>query len=124
MVLSASSDRPRRQLARSIRSLGLAAIVALSVVTSPGWATARQQACTFATSSNGFGPGIVIQNRRRVSCTRAKGIVRDYIRRVHAHYERDHVVDGFYIRLTRDGQWVANRPGDHARFTWRNYGEV
>jgi hypothetical protein len=76
--------------------------------------------CVFYTNIGPFGPVISIGDRRHVSCAQAEHVVRDYIE----DNERALVVDGFHIRYTGKGGYVAVRPSDHARFDWIEFAYV
>jgi hypothetical protein len=116
MDRSTSSNRRARRSRVACRA-SFAAIVALAVVPATGSPATRHRGCDFANRL--FASVMVINSRSDVSCARAKQVVRDYIRQVHGHEERDHVVDSFHIRWTGHGRYVAVRPGDEdARFVW------
>jgi hypothetical protein len=116
---TSSNSRARRS--RVACRASLAAIVALAVVPATGSPATRYRGCHFTTTSKRFLPLIVMEHRSDISCAGAKQVVRDYIREVHAHVERDHVVDGFHIRWTGHGRYVAVRPSEEdARFVWIN----
>lgn len=82
-----------------ITAVIVVAAVGITGASPVGQADARQRRCDLTIPPTGMvGPIVFIHSLYRVSCARAKRVVRDYARRVHSDFNRDHVIDGFHIR--------------------------